>query len=119
MDDAEIADGDEEVEFLKKKTLQCQFKYNKNPLGSMRRRDNGDLIRRSFVGTESDYKTTEASKFLQKLNCLQKLKTSIQKNVQKRTSSEDTDPRKVLKSTRQASMKEQPYTTSFTFAASR
>jgi len=77
-------DDNEEVLFLHKKPLLNKYRYSKDQLGSMRLKDNGEFLRRSFIGNESDYKKTEANKLLQKLNGLQKAKSLIgYKNSQK------------------------------------
>ena len=46
----------------------------------MRRKDNGDLLRRSFCGQESDYKAAEAAKFLSKLDSLHKARSFVNRS---------------------------------------
>ena len=41
---------DDEVLFLQRSPLRKSFKYSKSPLDSVRRLQNGQLVRRSFVG---------------------------------------------------------------------
>ena len=57
--------------------MKEQYKYTPNPLDNIRRKGNGDLVRRSFCGQESDYKSAEAAKFLTKLHSLHKARSFV------------------------------------------
>ena len=49
----------------------------------MRRKDNGDLLKRSFCGQESDFMAAEAAKFLSKLDNLHKARPFQNKSLTK------------------------------------
>lgn len=62
---------DEESEFmLSRRPLRKPYAYvkDKKSVTSVRRNPGGDLVARSIVGKEEDFKQVEASKFLAKLN---------------------------------------------------
>ena len=67
-------DKDEEAtEFmLEKRPLMKPYTYVKVPQGtkvtSVKRNKGGDLVSRTLIGTEEDFKQVEASRFLAKLN---------------------------------------------------
>ena len=75
---SEAKNNEEEQEFmLQQRPLMKPYKYLRNPNGvatSVKRRAEGDLITRTLVGTQQDYKQVEASRFLAKLNGITMLK---------------------------------------------
>ena len=62
---------DDECEFLSKSPLKKQFSYKKNVLENIRRNtDDGEVIRRSIIGKNAEFKVTEANRLVKKLTYL-------------------------------------------------
>ena len=61
---------DDECEFLTKDELKWPYKYEDNPLRSIRRSARGDLVYRSILGKDKDYNKIESDRFKKKLTAI-------------------------------------------------